>query len=149
MARNYLSEKQRAVLDDLFGGELDEEQVLEKHNVSRAVYSKWYDRRLFRERFEQRLQGLVRQSELLIAKYGFLAAAKLVELVDSEKAETARKACLDVIKLSKQIGGLEGGEAGQGEVEVPVESLSQEEASELLSTLAARRGKARGRKRAN
>jgi hypothetical protein len=53
------------------------------------------------ERFNRYVNGLKRQSELLMAKYRSLAAAKLVELTTSDKAETARRACLDIISQPK------------------------------------------------
>jgi hypothetical protein len=97
--RKKLSKKQLAVIDDLFSGELDEQAVLEKHKVSRNVYNGWLVDRLFVSEFDRRIMSAHRQSAALIAKYAPLAAAKLVQLTESEKVETARKACLDIISL--------------------------------------------------
>jgi hypothetical protein len=101
MAKRYLRRKQLAVLEDLFHSDLDEQGVLEKHGVSRGVYEKWLANELFMERFERYANNVRRRSELLMAKYRCLAAAKLIELTASEKAETARKACLDIISQLK------------------------------------------------
>jgi hypothetical protein len=40
-----------------------------------------------------------RQSDLILAKYISVATAKLIGLTGSEKEETARKACLDIISI--------------------------------------------------
>ena len=99
--RRYLSQKQLTVLDDLFNSDLDEQGVLDKHKVRRSTYERWLADELFMERFNRYVNGLKRRSELLMAKYCCLAAAKLVELTASDKAETARKACLDIISQPK------------------------------------------------
>lgn len=92
-----LSKKQLAVIEDLFAGELDEQQVLDKHKISRNVYNKWLGDERFADEFSLRIASAHRQGQLIIAKYASLAAAKLVELTASGKEETARKACLDII----------------------------------------------------
>jgi hypothetical protein len=99
--RKYLSQKQLTVLDDLFNSDLDEQGVLDKHKVRRSTYERWLAEELFAERFNRYVNSVRRRSELLMAKYSCLAAAKLVELTTSEKAETARRACLDVINQPK------------------------------------------------
>ena len=102
--KKQLQKKQRAVLDELFRGELDEEAILERHKVKRAVYNKWCADKSFADEFARRMEALNRQSELIIAKYRALAAVKLVQLTESDKEETARKACLDIISLPKPAG---------------------------------------------
>jgi len=97
--RKYLSQRQLTVLDDLFNSDLDEQGVLDKHKVRRSTYDRWLADKVFAERFRQYVKRLKQRSELLMAKYSCLAAAKLVELTASDKAETARKACLDIISL--------------------------------------------------
>ena len=97
--RKKLSKKQLAVMEDLFNGGLDEQAVLDKHKVSRNVYDRWLTDGLFVSEFDRRIMSAHRQSAALIARYAPLAAAKLVQLTESEKEETARKACLDIISL--------------------------------------------------
>lgn len=132
-----LTQRQLAVLDDLFGSELDEEGVLEKHRVRRSTYDRWQGDKVFSERFKQHLNGLKRRSELLMAKYSCLAAAKLVELTTSDKEETARKACIDIItlpnKISEEVEQVNKSE--RGEVE-EISELSPKRASRLLAVLA-------------
>ena len=96
-----LSKKQLAVLDDLFSSELSEQQILEKHRVSQTIFNKWRSNEIFITEFDRRIELLNRNSKLLIAKYSSLSAAKLVALTESENQETARKACLDILSLTK------------------------------------------------
>lgn len=99
--RKQLTQRQLAVIEDLFSdfSIVDEQAVLDKHNVSRSVYNKWLTDSLFTEQFDRRIAAAHRQSAALIARYAPLAAAKLVQLTDSDKEETARKACLDIISM--------------------------------------------------
>ena len=100
--KKYLGKRQLDVLDDLFSGELDEQAVLKKHRVSRAVYNKWLGDELFASEFSRRLSAARLQSELIMARYSAVAAAKLVQLTESAKEETARRACLDIISLPRR-----------------------------------------------
>ena len=135
--RQYLSQKQLTVLDDLFGGDLDEQSVLDKHKVRRSTYDRWLADKLFAERFKQYVNGLKRQSELLMAKYSCLAAAKLVELTASDKAETARKACLDIISAPESASPkTKQPDKAQKDSDTQTEQLSDETASRLLAALA-------------
>jgi len=140
--RKYLSQIQLAILDDLFNNDLDEQAVLDKHKVRRNTYDKWLEDKLFAERFKQYVNGLKRRSELLMAKYSCLAAAKLVELTASGKDETARKACLDIISLPK-IGPqkTEHPDKGKKDSGNPAEQLSEATASRLLAALAEEKGR--------
>jgi len=100
-----LSKRQLAVIEDLFAGELDEAAVLDKHKVSRNRYDEWLADERFLEAFAERIGRAYRQSQFIIARYAPLAAAKLVQLTGSDSAETARKACLDIIGFSGQGSG--------------------------------------------
>ncbi len=139
--RKYLSQRQLTVLDDLFNSELDEQAVLDKHKVRRSTYDRWLADKVFAERFKQYINGLKRRSELLMAKFSQLAAAKLVQLTGSEKAETARKACLDIISVPKiRADKDEQPEKTPKESSQQVEQLSDATASKLLAALAEEKG---------
>jgi len=99
--KKQLSKKQLVVINDLFDGGMDEQAVLDKHRISRNVYNKWLTNELFVKEFSRRMEWAYKQSEALIAKYAAVAAAKLVQLTESDNPETARKACLDIISLPK------------------------------------------------
>jgi hypothetical protein len=135
--RKYLSQKQLTVLDDLFNSNLDEQAVLDKHKVRRSTYERWLADELFTEHFKRYINGLKRRSELLMAKYSCLAAAKLVELTTSDKAETARRACLDIISVPKIAdSGDEQPDKAPKESNKQLEQLSDATASRLLTALA-------------
>jgi len=77
-----------------------------------------------------------------MAKYSQLAAAKLVQLTGSEKAETARKACLDIISLPKLTADNNPKHPeSQQAAEPQNQPLSDQTASKLLATLAAEKEK--------
>jgi len=134
-----LKPRQLAVIEDLFAGELDEQAVLGKHKVSRNLYNRWLKDADFAGEFDQRIEGAFRQSAALIARYAPLAAAKLVGLIGSDKEETVRKACLDIISMhagrTRDDGRQMKDEAEPVADSSPI-SLSPEAASRLLSALA-------------
>lgn len=100
MAKNdKVTRKQRQVIEDIFRGQSDEQAVLEKHGVSARLFGSWCADRQFRDVFESYIESSYRQSRCIIARYAPLAAAKLVQLTESDKEETARKACLDIIAM--------------------------------------------------
>jgi hypothetical protein len=129
----YLNQKQTAVLDDLFNSELDEQGVLEKHRVRRGTYERWLDDELFAERYERYIHRIRQRSELLLAKYRSLAAAKLIELTTSKKPETARKACLDIISQPRVKTETETTEKESGK---QAEAISDAQASRILAAMA-------------
>jgi len=138
-----LTKKQLAVIEDLFAGELDEQAILDKHNVDRQLYSKWQNDDDFTEQFERRIADAYRQSTVLIARYAPLAAAKLIQLTESDKAETARKACLDIISMpiltanrKTQISREESRLAGTQALPDDTQQLSEQTAGKLLALLA-------------
>ena len=133
--KNLLNKKQLAVLDDLFTGLLDEQNVMEKHNINSKLWSKWQSDKQFIAEFERRIAALNHQSELIIARYASLAAAKLVQLTDSENQETARKACLDIISFPKLSAKINEHDVKTDSQTKP-EQLSPEIASRLLEALA-------------
>jgi hypothetical protein len=129
-----LTARQLAVIDDLFAGELNEQQVFEKRRINKRVYDKWLTEENFAGEFDRRVKSAHRQSELIIARFATVAAAKLVQLTESTNPETARKACLDVINYLRQNN--QSLPAEQTENEQPSD-LPPELASRLLAALAA------------
>ena len=100
MSKN-LSKKQLAVIDDLFSDQADESAILQKHNVNRNTFNRWLADENFKAELTSRIDWLNLKSQALIARYASLAAVRLVGLTESDKEETARKACLDIISLPK------------------------------------------------
>jgi hypothetical protein len=135
--RKQLSKKQLAVIDDLFAGQFDEQAILDKHKVSRNIYNKWLTDEKFTNEFDRRIAALNRQSKLITARYAPLAAARLVQLTESEKEETCRKACLDIISLPPPAAKkTEQSTEPQNAPAQEAPLLSDETASRLLSALA-------------
>jgi len=124
----------------LFSGEIGEQAVLDKYNVSRHLYNKWLLDDAFAEQFDKRIAASYRQSAAMIARYAPLAAAKLVHLTESDKPETARKACLDIISMHSPGGILAGPAAVQIDNPTSITSeppqLSAQTAGRLLAVLA-------------
>jgi len=134
-----LSKKQLSVIGDLFVGQLDEQAILDKHKVSRAVFVKWQMERRFVEEFNRRIAALNRQGELIIARYAPLAAAKLVGLTESQSQETARKACIDIIEFPKQTAKKADEPADKNDKGAAPKELPPETASRLLAALVDKR----------
>jgi len=132
-----LTRRQRAVMDDLFTSELDEQAVLQKHNVSHALYNRWLAGECFAEHFESRIAQACRSGRIVLARYATAAAVKLIELTDCEKEETARKACLDIISLQgpNQANPRPTARA-ENEATPPDSELPPETASRILAALA-------------
>jgi hypothetical protein len=130
--RKQLSDRQTAVLEDLFDSDLDEQGVLAKHRVRQSTYDKWLTEKPFAEQFSRYVTRARRRSELLLAKYCCLAAAKLVQLTTSKKGETARKACLDIINQPKIKAEDEGAEKDSNKQT----ELSGAQASRILAAMA-------------
>lgn len=139
--KKQLTKRQLAVIDDLFSGELDEQAALDKHKISRNIYNKWLANEQFSEQLRERITSSHRQSELIVARYAPLAAAKLVELTESQNPETARKACLDIMSLppaaTKKIQATSASERAD---EQEGQRLSDETVSRLLAVLAEQEG---------
>jgi hypothetical protein len=133
-----LTNRQLAVIDDLFSGRLEEQEVLDKYKLSRRLYNKWLNNDAFNGQFEKRINEAYRQSAILIARYAPVAAAKLIQLTNSDKPETARKACLDIISMPVHTAGKKekpSDESQSTDTPSPV-SLNPETAGKLLAVLA-------------
>jgi len=132
-----LSRRQLAVLEDLFTGELEEQAVLDKHAVPRALYERWFADERFAGQFEQRITHAYRQSRMILARKASQAANKLVELTSSGTGETARKACLDIIFPPNPAAHKAPSDAlPASQAPAPAPDLSPETASRLLAALA-------------
>jgi len=134
--KKNLTKRQLAVIEDLFAGELEEQEVLDRHKVSRNTFNKWLSDQRFIEQFNNRIAQAYHQSELIIARYARLAALKLIALTESDKDETARKACLDIITRNSISPRLYAEGLNPEQSTPPVDKLSPQTASRLLAVLA-------------
>lgn len=94
-----LSSRQLAVIEDLFAGEHKEQEILDRHKLSRKLYNKWLADDAFNARLDWRIRWEYRRSEFKLARSVPEAVSNLVELAKSGQTETARRACLDIIKM--------------------------------------------------
>jgi len=92
-----LTKRQRAVIEDLFADHANEREVLDKHNVSPALFNQWLGDEQFCECFERRIARAYRQARLTLARHAPQAAQRLIELTRCRKEDLARRACLDII----------------------------------------------------
>ncbi len=128
-----LTKRQRAVIEDLFADHANEREVLDKHNVSPALYDQWLGDEQFCECFERRIARAYRQARLILARNAPQAAQTLVEL-SRHKGEPARKACLDILALptAERPNAAPPTEAAND----PTTELPPETATRLLAALA-------------
>ncbi len=94
-----LSSRQTNVLDCLFTGELTLNEILKKCRVSHITYYDWLSDPFFMSAFDKRVDSGRAVLTSTLSAYSQAALLALVNLTRSEKTETARKACLDIVKL--------------------------------------------------
>jgi hypothetical protein len=131
-----LSAKQLAVIEDLFEGN-KEQEILEKHKLSRKLYEKWLADETFNRRLDRHAEWENRHSEFLLARSARQALSSLVKLAETETGETARKACVDLITISANRSA--GTNAVQADNPAPSPEstlLSPEITGKLLAVLA-------------
>jgi hypothetical protein len=126
-----LTEKQVKVIEDLFESGGDEAAILQKYNISHNLWQKWLADKNFSEGIKSRFESSRRASQILLAKYIPLAAAKLVQLCDSKNQETSRKACLDILTL--RAGNIETADSDEAEA---IPAIEPGTASKILAVLA-------------
>lgn len=97
-----LSKRQINVLDCLFTGELTLNEILKKCRVSQITYYEWLSDPFFMSAFDTRIDSAKAILTSTLAAYSQSALLSLVNLTRSEKTETARKACLDIVKLVQE-----------------------------------------------
>ena len=94
-----LSSRQTNVLDGLFTGELTLNEILKSCRVSQITYYDWLSDPFFMAAFDKRIDSGRAVLTSTLSAYSQAALLALVNLTRSEKTETARKACLDIVKL--------------------------------------------------
>ncbi len=134
-----LSKRQINVLDFLFAGELTLNEILKSCRVSQITYYDWLSDPFFLNAFDTRIDSARAILTSTLAAYSQAALLSLVNLTRSEKTETARKACLDIVKLVQ-----EEKDEQDAKFEIPnvprlsvgQEVLSPEQSSSILRALA-------------
>jgi hypothetical protein len=136
-----LTRRQRVVLDDLFTSEMKEQEVLDKHDVSRSLYHRWLADERFNAEFERRIAQAYQAGRVALARYAPEAASKLIELTACEgKPDIARRACLDIIATQNPATTAPSAVASPPAAsEPPTTPLTPETASRILALLAGER----------
>lgn len=132
--KTKLSKKQFDVIEELFLGNLEEHEIIEKYKLTKTLFNRWMADSLFINEMESRIRLARLQGRLLIARYASVAAAKLVQLTEGEKEETARKACVDIISLP--IEKTQKEPEGHSKKKCSRQSIAPKLASKLLKVLA-------------
>jgi hypothetical protein len=94
-----LTKRQLDVIDEWFENGGNETAVLRKYNITHKKWKKWIADKAFNAAVAEKVESVQRQSQILIAQYVPMAAAKLIQLCGSDKGETSRKACLDILAM--------------------------------------------------
>ncbi len=114
----------------------NESDILQKHNIRKTTFNRWLGDENFKAELACRIDWLNLKSQALIARYASVAAMRLVALTESEKEETARKACLDIISLPKTFTKKNETVSNNNDITINDTTLSPETASVLLEALA-------------
>jgi hypothetical protein len=134
--RKRLTRRQLAVIEDLFADKAKEQEVLDKHHVSAALYDRWLADERFCEHFEQRIARTYREARLILARHAPQAAQALIQLTQCKKEELARKACLDIIAPQTTSGpGVAPAATEENDLD-PTAELPPETVTRLLAALA-------------
>ena len=131
--RGHLSKTQKAVIEDMLKG-LGERDTLNKYGITQARWRKWLRGGLFGYEITLRIESAMREGKLEMARRIPRAARRLTKLTASNKAETARKACLDVIALRKADIAEESAEKASSQNQQC--QLSHEKAAKIWAILA-------------
>lgn len=73
-------------------------EALDKFKTKRDTFYSWLQNDELKNYIESVITFEFLQSKMIIAEYTVTAAIKLISLIESDKPETARKACLDILK---------------------------------------------------
>ena len=132
-----LSSRQLAVIEDLFAGDIKEQDILERHKLSRKLYYKWIADEAFNARLDWRIRWEYRKSAFKLARSVPEAMSELMELAKSKKTEAARKACIDIITMQANLVA-ETPSTPTDNHALPTESpgISSETAGKVLAVLA-------------
>lgn len=126
-----LTRRQLELIEALASGRAIPE-AMAKCRVSEAIFRKWTSSQAFNTELAYRQQLAKAQSELLISRFIPVAASKLISLLESEKEETVRKACLDILQLTSRQSKTETTTAAKSSKV----SLSPKMAEKMLKLLA-------------
>ena len=112
------------------GTDFDEAAV--QSGIAPSTLRKWLSSEPFTAELAFRRDIARRQSELLLGRFATTAASKLIALLESEKEEIVRKACLDILNLTDK----QTENASEHTPPKPIAPLDSRTAEKLLNLLA-------------
>jgi len=116
---------------------MNEQDVLDKHSISRSLYHRWLADERFNAEFEKRIAQAYRAGRIILARHAAAAAEKLVELTAcKDKPDIARRACLDIIATENPIPAGLPAETQPDDPTPATAPLTPETASRILALLA-------------
>ena len=127
-----LTKKQLDIIDEWFENGGNETAVLRKYKITHKKWEKWLADKTFNAAVADKAKAIQLQSQILIAQYVPMAAAKLIQLCGSEKGETSRKACLDILAMQMDVNKQSGDTSDDKETTM----LDEETASKILAAIA-------------
>lgn len=101
--RKKLTKTQRRFIETLCECNGDEARAIHQSGIKDYVWQQWLEQAVFRRAMADVLRTVRRRARLILACRCAEAARRLAELTEHEKEETARKACIDVIRLDGDI----------------------------------------------
>lgn len=90
-----------AFIDDLVFTDKEEQEILDKHKISRRRYYAWLGDARFLDRLQNRIQASRNRNTLRIARHAAKAVDKIIDTLADSRSTAARKARLDLITLDK------------------------------------------------
>jgi len=94
-----LTQKQKKVAQEIFAGQLTEDEIISRNNLSARLMNKWLNSEQFQAELQRLCDISIRETRLIIARFGPIAAMRLAAMLepDEKKPDVARKAALDMI----------------------------------------------------
>ncbi len=92
-----LTKKQKEIAEYLFKGGTFNAELMKKYKISEKQYQKLVESIGFKEELVRLGGRAVDEAFMIISRYKPIAARALVDLLESEKPDVARRAALDII----------------------------------------------------
>ena len=127
-----LNPRQARIFCDLISGEYDDIEIAYRNNTTPGHLSRFLNSKRFKKSFDEYIKRQEERTAVILTTSNHMAAQKLIDLLGSEKEETARKVCLGIIEATKEEEPEQDKDTGPKPVLPPPPS---EEAYELLAMI--------------
>ncbi len=127
-------EIKKLVAGEVFRGGMSEDEIIETYGVGRGELRSFLKSKAFKKEIGLLCRQAVRDTRFTLTRFAPLAAAKLVELMDSDKPDVVRRAALDLIGQVLEPKEDSSDDKSQGAVKA--DAMSDAEARGQLMVLA-------------